>query len=143
MTALHWGVKSSLLDYVRGMADGDILLDGGASEGGSGFVFPGNDDTGDGVLRFRGAVTLIGHGGMMRVVLHSPWLEQTPDGWRLSIQDPDASGARLAFAEVATRSAQPDGTIVGAGTVLTGAGADLFFGRYSEGTPLDDPAVHS
>ena len=132
MSALAWAVKASLLGYVRGMPDGRIELDG-VTEQGEGFVFPAADaDSG----RFTGTVTLLGHGGMMRVVLADPWLTPQGDGAVLSIADPDDPTVRLDFARIA----RFDGAAA-TGTTLTIDGADLFFGPYTEGTELDDPRI--
>jgi hypothetical protein len=139
MSTLVWGVKASLLTYVRGMPDGAVLLDG-VTEGPDGFVFPEDEGGDDGGLGFRGTVTLDGHGGMMHVALADPALTPDGDGWMLSIADPDDATVRLSFARVSTIS-DDDGVLRGSGTVLTADGADLFFGPYTAGTPLDDPVV--
>ncbi|WP_432534641.1 HtaA domain-containing protein [Kineococcus arenarius] len=131
MSALVWGVKESLLRYVSRTPDGRVdLLDGVAREGDA-FAFPGSAPRGAG-LRFRGAVVLTGHGGLMRVVLREPGLVPVAGGWVLEIADPDDPRDRLPFADVAGF----DGTD-GSGVTLTGDGADLFFGPYEAGTPLD------
>jgi hypothetical protein len=54
--------------------------------------------------------------------------------------DPDAPTRRLHFADVAAVVAA-DGAEHGTGTTLAADGADLFFGPYEQGTPLDDPVV--
>jgi hypothetical protein len=128
VSTLVWGVKASLLTYVRSMADGVVATDGGALEAPAGFVFPGEG------LRFRGAITLSGHSGMMRVVLADPHLVETDGAWMLQLTD-DA-GVRVDFATVAGF----DG-VDGTGVALTSDGADLFFGPYEAGTPLDDLMV--
>lgn len=127
MSALVWAVKRSLLGYVRGMRDGAITADRGAHEDPAGFVFPGDDRA------FTGRVTFIGHGGMMRVVLADPALVPDGDKWMLEIADPDDETQRLPFAEVAAF----DGS-TGTRVSLTADGADLFFGPYEAGTPLED-----
>lgn len=132
MSALLWGVKASLLSYVRGMSDGEIEATGGASAAGEGFRFPASDRR----ASFTGSVTLTGHSGMMRVVLADPAIVETDAGWILEIADPDDAGTRLAFATIA----RFDGHRA-EGTTLTADGADLFFGPYRDGTPLDDPVI--
>ena len=132
MTALAWAVKASLVGYVERMPDGRIELDG-ATRTDAGFIFPVVDaDAG----RFTGSVTFLGHNGMMRVVIADPWVTRDGGGAVLSIADPDDPRARLDFA----RSASFDGRIATA-TTLTADGADLFFGPYTAGTPLDDPHI--
>ena len=127
MSALVWAVKRSLAGYVRGMSDGAITTDGGAHEESAGFVFPGEGHV------FSGSVTFTGHGGMMRVVLADPALVAHGEAWILEIADPDDAAVRLPFAEVASFD---DST--GTGVSLTADGADLFFGPYEAGTPLED-----
>lgn len=133
--ALTWGIKASLLDYVRGMPDGSVELADGASEAAGAFRFPADVASGD-PLAFRGAVRLTGHGGMMRVTIADPSIVQTADGWALEIADPDDAELRLRFATIA----RFDGDRA-TGTALTEDGADLFFGPYAQGTPLDDPRI--
>ena len=131
MTSLLWGIKGSLLDYVRGMADGSVEVADGASITAAGIRFPVADG-----LAFGGAVTLTGHGGMLRVTIARPALVETSDGWVLEIADPDDPSRRMAFATIAAF----DGTLA-SGTALTQDGADLFFGPYERGTAIDDPVV--
>jgi Htaa. len=136
MTALEWGIKKSLIGYVRGMDDGRILVGDGATASDDGvFVFPGDDE-----LRFRGSVTLLGHDGMMRVVVQDPWIERDGGRWMLSIADPD-DPARLAFVTIEALGVDEDGVRHGTGVALTSDGADLFFGPYVEGTAFDDLVI--
>lgn len=132
MSALVWGVKASLLDYVRGRGRGSVELSGGATAFEGAIRFPGD------ARSFRGTVTLTAHGGMLRIVIADPALVESPSGWLLEIADPDDPTERLPFATIAAF----DGTRA-SGTALTEAGADLFFGPYSRGTPLDDPVVEA
>ncbi|MFC7432050.1 MULTISPECIES: HtaA domain-containing protein [unclassified Agrococcus] len=139
--SLVWRIKASLIDYVRGMPDGEVLLDDGVAETAGGFAFPPLGTEG-GVLRFGGCVTFQGHSGMMHVELSEPSLTPVGDGWRLEFADPDAPTVRLHFADVASMTrGDDDGARHGAGTTLAADGADLFFGPYEQGTPLDDPVV--
>ena len=131
MSALVWGIKSSLLGYVRGMSDGRVEVADGATEAGDGFRFEAL-----GPLAFRGAVTLHGHGGMLHLRIADPAIARTADGWVLEIADPDDPDIRLPFATIAAF----DGELA-TGTALTEDGADLFFGPYRAGTPVDDPRV--
>lgn len=130
MTEMTWPIKLSLLAYVRGMPDGRVEVSDGAEETASGFVFPGEGTS------FRGAVTLIGHNGMMRVRIADPALVEGDGAWTLEIADPDEPSVRLPFAVIGTW----DGTVA-RGLTLTEDGADLFFGPYRSGTALDDVTV--
>lgn len=131
MSALVWGVKASLLDYVRGRGAGTVEAADGATAEGDAFRFPGAADG-----AFRGSVTLTAHGGMLRVVIAEPALVQSSEGWRLEIADPHEPGARVAFATIAAFDGER-----ASGTALTQDGADLFFGPYVAGTPVDDPRI--
>ncbi|WP_298746242.1 HtaA domain-containing protein [uncultured Serinicoccus sp.] len=136
MTRLVWGVKASLLSYVRGMPDGRVLLDG-VEQHDAGFAFAPDveaDLLDRSVQHFQGSVTLLGHHGMMRVVLADPWIHPAPPGAVLTLADPEAADGRLRFALIA----RFDGAAA-SGTTLTAEGAELFYGPYVEGTDLDDP----
>lgn len=131
MTTLDWGVKASLLAYVRRMADGSVEATGGATTTDAGIRFEGV-----GRLAFRGTVTLTGHGGLLRVTIADPAIVEADGGWLLEIADPDNSSSRLAFATIAAFDGRR-----ASGTALTQDGADLFFGPYAQGTAIDDPVV--
>lgn len=129
--SLLWGIKASLLDYVRGTADGSVEVTDGASITPAGIRFPGTDGR-----AFGGAVTLTGHGGMLRLTIARPAIIETSGGWVLEIADPDEPSRRMTFATIAAF----DGTRASS-TALTQDGADLFFGPYERGTAIDDPMV--
>ncbi len=137
MSTLVWGVKASLLEYTRGMPDGRVEAADGAAATDAGFTFPPAGEP----LAFRGSVTFTGHGGMMRVVLADPRLVETTGGWDLTVRDDEEPGGRLRFATVGALTPDAAGGRRATGTRLTADGADLFFGPYVEGTPLDDPRV--
>lgn len=141
MSALSWGIKESLLGYVHGMPDGRVEVSGGAAVTPAGFSFPADGAPDGGRLGFRGAVTLTGHGGMMRVVVADPCLVETAAGWDLTVRDDEDPSGRMRFATVDALTPDGDGGRTASGTRLTQDGADLFFGPYTAGTPLDDPRV--
>lgn len=134
MSELHWGIKSSLLSYVRGMADGTVTVEEPARLDDEGPCFPGED------LRFRGALALRGHGGMLNLTFRDPQIDDA-GGWRLSVLDPYELETRLVIATIGKLDTDPDGTTRGTSVALTADGADLFFGPYTDGTALDDLAV--
>lgn len=140
MTTLTWPIKTSLLRYVRGMADGAVAVRGGAVEHDGAFHFPGESSSED-EHRFTGTVTMQGHGGMLALDFREPWLRREAHGWSLSIADPDAATGRVRLATLRGLDRHADGTLRGSGTALTADGADLFFGPYENGTPFDDPVV--
>ncbi len=131
--SLLWGIKSSLLDYVRGMGDGTVEATGGASVTDAGIRF-GSPEPGS--LAFRGAVTLTAHGGMLHVTIADPAIVETSTGWALEIVDPHDASRRMAFATIAGFDGRR-----ATGTALTHDGADLFFGPYQRGTAIDDPTI--
>lgn len=151
LRSLVWGIKESLIRYVRGMSDGSVQVSGSAVETAAGFVFPSDPEPGPALdspgapLRFRGAVMLTGHGGMLRIGISDPWLVPGPDPhgpWGITMSDQFEAGERLVFAEIDRVDRDASGALKCSGTRLTEAGSDLFFaGPYTPGTELDDPAV--
>lgn len=86
---LTWGVKESLMRYVRGLADGLIEVSGGAAmiepgeaemtePGAFRFPFVEAATDGGGVLRYGGRLHWYGHGGLMDAALSDPWLSLGP-----------------------------------------------------------------
>jgi hypothetical protein len=79
---LQWGIKDSLLGYLRGIEDGVIEAVVPAVFDGSHFTF-GEDsaasnfdaETATGTLQFLGTAKLSGHWGMMNIVVKNPLLE--------------------------------------------------------------------
>lgn len=147
---LRWGVKTSFLAYLERMPDGAIDEIGAAVLADGVVRFPaaeGDDAGASAPLRFAGGIRCTGHAGMLDLAIADPWLEEGPGGRELSIADPYAPGARVALATVADliagtvagpAGAPPTPARRGTGLALTAAGADLFFGPYEAGTPLDD-----
>ncbi|WP_460774683.1 HtaA domain-containing protein [Microbacterium sp. GXF7504] len=133
MSTLVWGVKASLLAYVRGMGGGAVETTGVVKEP-SGFAFPGTD--GDGHT-FSGSVRLTAHGGIMDVTLADPAIVPDGEHWQLTVAHGDG---RLAVAAIDALTDR-DGFLVASGTVMTAEGANLFAGPYGPGTPLDDPFI--
>lgn len=138
MTALVWPIKASLLEYVRGMSDGAVHLDG-VEESARGYVFPASAGETSG-HRFTGSVRLRGHGGLLDVLFRDPAIEPRGDGWVLTIADPDDPAQRVPFATLDALEPAA-GELRGRGTRLTAPGADFFFGPYTLGTPFDDPII--
>lgn len=142
MRALKWGIKGSLITYVRGLPDGVVDVLDGASETDGAFFFPAAEDA-SGEFSFTGNVYLRGHGGMMDLPVANPRVERAGDAWSLTIQDPDEADERLVFATIAQFEADAEGHARATGTALSADGAGLFFGPYREGTEVDDPEVIS
>lgn len=150
---LEWPIKRSLVDYVRGMAEGTCVCEGGVAELRPGvFRFPldsGNDfdeRRATGTLRFQGSLHFRGHHGLLSVVITDPWLECTAEGTRLSIVDPARLPDRtrrkvFATLEIVGLTADEEGRKAlhwsDSGPRLTDWGAMLFHDAYPEGTKLD------
>lgn len=79
---LQWGIKDSLLGYLRGIEDGLIEADFPAAFEGNLFTFSEDSaasnfdaETATGTLQFQGTAKLSGHWGMMNIVLKNPLIE--------------------------------------------------------------------
>ncbi|MFT3797506.1 HtaA domain-containing protein [Microbacterium sp.] len=139
MTALTWRVKTSLLRYLAGPATGEVEVSEGAEMSPHGILFP-LDDMATEALCFRGTASLIGHGGMLRIVIADPAVHHSSDagGWTLWVRHGEG---RIAIAEIEGFTRDAAGVLQGGPTTLTAAGVDLFGGQYAEGTRLDSPSV--
>jgi len=72
--ALHWRLRSSLVDYLTGLPDGEVrVFDGAAIDSSRRFQFT-NGDLGSDAIRWSGRVKLSGHHGMMHVEFKDPEL---------------------------------------------------------------------
>ncbi|GAA1242316.1 hypothetical protein GCM10009676_29570 [Prauserella halophila] len=155
---LTWGLKRSFVAYVSRLRDGGCgAKDGGSVVDGSFFHFEpavgegaaGASGTGSAahaagdVLRFQGDVRLVGHAGLLFVMLKDPWVEFTPDGAVLTVVDvehwPDTS-VRMPLATLEPADPVADqGLRVWSGVParLTEQGVELFDEQYAAGLPLD------
>lgn len=149
--SLEWGVKRTFIEYVSGLADGEITADEPATISELGrFSFPAQPGpgldakTGFGVFKFRGAAHAAGHFGMMSVTITDPWIEIGPDGAALTIPDPDrgaASGKRIALATLTLET--EDGSKVWAdiASTLTVEAIGIFNRQYESGSAMDPVTV--
>jgi len=144
---LTWGVKQSFLRYLAGLPDGGHAASGGAylSEN-SFFTFPPHPDSEQtiaGELRFRGAVHLSGHAGLLQVLIADPRLVLRETGALLTIANridaPDGSERiPLADLEINDSYSTRQGLVLPLiSASLTTAGCDLFGGHYPPGESLD------
>ncbi|MFC4002970.1 HtaA domain-containing protein [Prauserella oleivorans] len=151
---LTWGLKRSFVAYVARLRDGACgAKDGGSVVDSSYFHFEHADGsgydpaTGKGVLKFRGDVRLVGHAGLLYVMLLDPWLEFTGDGAVLSVVDiehwPDRSHRLpLATLDVVEPAVGAGGrTWTGMPAYLTSEGQEVFNGQYVVGERLDPVSV--
>jgi hypothetical protein len=138
--SIVWGIKASLVAYVRSLADGRIDVSGGAEERAGGlFAFPvvGAEDR---EVRCRGSVVLRGHGALLDVAIVDPWIDPSAGTLSIAAQWTEPPGERLVIARmpVAPRS---DGWT--ASPVLLTADGALTLGalQYYEGQQVDDVAL--
>lgn len=140
MITLAWGLKSSLLAYVRSQPDGSVTPSEDAWERDGVFVFPGAV-VGD-ELHFRGCVTVRAHDGLMNVPLADVRITPAGDRWELSIRDPEDPSRRMRFATVGALETVRGRGMRGTEVAMALPGSDLFFfGPYGPGTALDDFVV--
>jgi hypothetical protein len=147
-TGLVWGIKRSLLGYLRRLPDGVVSIDDGVGlTSDYDFHFPFRDATGlsapgPRVLRFGGYIHLFGHLGAMSVALANPWLHLQEDMAQLSFEiDDEAIPERrgVLFTVALTQPSSIEGDLRWDGLVpcLTPVGADLFQSNYPVGTEFD------
>ena len=130
MTALVWGVKASLLEYLVDVGDATTTCSGGAESLTDGrFRWPAEAVAGG--YRGRGLVRLEAHGGMLDVRLESPAL--LVEGERVRLELARGGGT----VEVGS------GIVAGtrAALAITAAGARMLGDVYPPGTPLDDLTI--
>jgi Htaa len=159
-TPLIWGIKTSLVSYVRALADGEIAVQAPAQAasheqaallgGTEGFAFAPDPNgshfdiaTQTGQLRFGGSVTFSGHFNTMRVELSDPRLDLREGSGTLSVRTNGRIGTPR-WDAIATATVLPDadhtrGLVIG--LALTAAGRLLLGQQYPVGQALDPAAV--
>lgn len=136
--ALRWGVRTSFLDYLRALDDGEANAGGDAAFDGAEFQFPLADAagfdpaTGRGILTFSGSARFRGHGGMLDLVFADPHLTCGDEG-ALTV---DVDGRRVPFAMVDLGAGWTD-----APAALTREGSALLNDVYPPGAQLDPLSV--
>lgn len=137
--ALTWGVKESLMRYVRTLADGRIeVSDGAESTGYGAFRFPLVEDAGE-VLRYGGRLRWYGHGGLMDATLSSPWISLAPSpSVSFDVLLPDLPLERWSIATM-TATETGDGVWESTAVRLTADGAFALGAlQYHEHQQVDD-----
>lgn len=144
---LRWGVKRSFLDYLSGMSDFALAMDGEvrALPQEQAFSFPAVGPVA-GTLRFAGSLVLTAHFGALRVLVADPWLEPSPDGVRLTVVRPEewAPGpARFCLADLRPLDVLEEGGWVATrfDASLAPDGVAMFGGVYPPGEPFDPVVV--
>lgn len=139
---LRWGVKTSLMRYVRSLPDGVIETSDGAEIGEADvFRFPFVERGRDGVLRYAGRLHWSGYGGLMDAELSSPWIALGPEPMlSFDVRLPDMPLERWTIATVDVAEVSP-GVWEGTRVRLTADGA-LTLGalQYHEYQQVDDIA---
>ncbi len=157
---LTWGVKASLVSYVRGLDDGEIAVKAPAElvsrehttgqDRSEGFAFApdlncSHFDTASqtGQLRFRGTVTFSGHFNTMRVELSDPRLDLRDGTGTLSVRTNGLIGTQRwdAIAIAVILPAPIRTNAISVGLTLTAAGRLLFGQLYPVGQVLDSASV--
>jgi Htaa len=159
-TPLVWGVKSSLISYVRGVGDGEIAVQAPAEfvsrkpssgmEATETFAFAPDPNgsqfdtsTQTGQLRFRGSVTFSGHFNTMRLEFSDPRLDLREGRGTLSVRTNGSVGTPRwdAIATAAVVSSPNPAPQLSIALALTAAGRMLFGQMYQVGQALDPASV--
>jgi len=144
---LRWGIKSSMLDYVRMLPDGTLTFDGVDAREQRVFEFPLIDASGwtgeGGILRFGGEFRSTGHHGTRLTTIVLPSIEVRGTVGRLSVQRWDGRDTRLEIAEFDWPAGEPteDGVRRLLAPAMAIEGGEIFGDVYTAGTPLDEAVV--
>lgn len=142
---LRWGIKTSFIEYVRRMPDGQAAVGDGAVPLGTHEVFftldPDLAPTPT-TWAFRGDLRFTGHYGMLFVRIARPWLLLETSSATLTIETADGGRAELVTATL-ERVDVRSGTEIWAGTdvKLAEAGVALFNDVYEAGEPFEPLVV--
>ncbi|WP_342660449.1 HtaA domain-containing protein [Rhodococcus ruber] len=141
-------MKRSFIRYIASLPDTAYsVVDGAYLEETSFFTFPVDPEAADtpSVVRFRGALRIRAHGGMLDVLIADPWVEHLPSGSILSVVDPAGwprRDHRIVFADLAVDGPRIAGARGAQFTAtLTESGISVFGGQYASGTELDPVAL--
>lgn len=139
VNSLTWGVKQSFRAYVDAVG-GATTVSGGATRDADGaFVFQASGDSTlmlgpDGALtgegRFTGEVRFEAHGGMLSVFLGDLRVENSADGWVLSLTDSPKRDQRAVMAHLAPSADGFDALLAMDGYFILG-------NQYPPKSPID------
>ena len=140
---LEWGLKASFVGYISSLADGRIEASNGVWQIGNALAFPlaQDADTPDNEVRFHGRVSFSGHGGMMKLDLVEPRVENHEDD---SISLTIAAGEeRIAIAQLVELSTSRAFGLAKTrfDAVLTEEGSKLFNGQYPAGQKMEQVEI--
>lgn len=138
MTTLVWGMKESFRDYIQSM-DGTIAATAPACflEGIQYFpaAGPAETDSNGVVRRFKGTVTFVAHGGLLRLEIRDPRIVTADGNSRVLIGDETDTTEIGLIENFILNSPCP--------VRLTPGGARLLQGYYPAGTELDPLEVRT
>ncbi|GAA2951434.1 HtaA domain-containing protein [Glutamicibacter bergerei] len=136
---LQWGLKASFVGYISSLPDGRIEASNGVWQVGNNLAFPVSNQTEapEGELHFKGNVSFEGHGGMMKLDLIEPHIEEHGDKILLSVAD--QSGTRAPLAELTETTVSNAFGLVKTRfeARLTEQGSVLFNGQYKAGQEME------
>jgi hypothetical protein len=131
---LRWRIKESLLGYLNRLPDGLMLWSDPRRPG----EFPLEERrSGAGALQFEGSVRLLGHAGMLNVLLESPSLNLEVGVLQVKTRLTDGPVAILLLGPVEITEQDQAYMIRYPDPRLTNDGAVVFGGNYREGEILD------
>ena len=147
---LLWGIKSSFVEYVRRMPDGQGAVGAGARHLDTGILFPPlrgarrttPDNVDERIWEFGGDVRFSGHFGMLFVRIAFPTIAVRDGVGQLSIANPYTTegGERLILADVALHEQPaPSGLLIwsSAEVRMNAEAGQLFNDVYQVGEPFD------
>lgn len=138
MPKLHWGVKSSFVDYIASLRDGVIQADEGAevSETEFTFEFDELEESDDALnIRFNGRLAMAGHGGFLWVMFAYPRVQILAAGAILTVRDTRHDQQHLPFATLSAPRVADETIFVEAS--LHPDATWVFENRYATGSLLD------
>ncbi|MGP7814542.1 HtaA domain-containing protein [Glutamicibacter soli] len=139
---LQWGVKASFVGYIASLADGRIEASNGVWQVGNALAFPVHPavDVPDNEIWFNGRVSFSGHGGMMKLVLNEPRIENQGESIFLTIDTPEGRTAIAELTETGVSHAMGM-TRTRFSAVVTEDGSKMFNGQYPAGQAMEEVEV--
>lgn len=154
LMGLHWGIKSSFLQYIARMTDGRATVtDGATPTEGNVMVFepadtlcPPEHADADLFLPFRGDIRFAGHFGLLFVRLADPWVIVRGDRATMTVLDPYKPDEKprlvLSHLVLEARPTAEDLDIwLSTDVRLAAEGTDLFNDVYQAGEPFEPLAI--
>lgn len=135
-----WALKRSFVEYIAGMRDGRMSLEGEAAlTSTQEFYFPFRSTqrgNGDWVSSFSGGLRFVAHHGLLSVAIRNPQLRVAGEFGSLLIDGPDG---RVEIAHLTMTEPTRDGDVLMwrcDDVRLSPSAVELFGGSYDAGEPL-------